>query len=205
MGIVVDLIIIVIALLFIFLGYKKGLTGSLIKLLSFVIALILTFMLYKPVANLVMENTEIYNNIKTTITNTIGEKEENNKNESNQISNLIENAAEDVKSELIEETTKTIINVGVAILLYVAIRIILLIISLFVSQVTKLPIIKQVDKIGGVAYGALEGIVIIYIILGLISLSSVIWPDNILVEAIIKSTLGNMLYNNNIILNLFFK
>lgn len=33
MGIIVDLIIIAVVLLFIFLGYKKGLTGSLIKLL----------------------------------------------------------------------------------------------------------------------------------------------------------------------------
>ena len=31
MGIIVDLIIIAVVLLFIFLGYKKGLTGSLIS------------------------------------------------------------------------------------------------------------------------------------------------------------------------------
>ena len=48
MGIIVDLIIIAVVLLFIFLGYKKGLTGSLIKLLSFIIAIVVAFVLYKP-------------------------------------------------------------------------------------------------------------------------------------------------------------
>ena len=65
MGIIVDLIIIVVVLLFIFLGYKKGLTGSLIKLLSFIIAIVVAFVLYKPVANAVIENTVIDDNIRT--------------------------------------------------------------------------------------------------------------------------------------------
>ena len=41
MGIIIDLIIVAIFALFIMMGCKKGLTGSLIKLLSFAIALIL--------------------------------------------------------------------------------------------------------------------------------------------------------------------
>ena len=58
MGIIVDLIIIAVVLLFIFLGYKKGLTGSLIKLLSFIIAIVVAFVLYKPVANAVIEGNQ---------------------------------------------------------------------------------------------------------------------------------------------------
>ena len=81
----------------------------------------------------------------------------------------------------------------------------MLIVSLFTSQITKLPIIRQVDKIGGLAYGAIEGVVIVYAILAVISLTSVIWANNAVVMAIGKSTLGEMLYNNNIILNLLFK
>ena len=72
MGIIVDLIIIAVVLLFIFLGYKKGLTGSLIKLLSFIIAIVVAFVLYKPVANAVIENTVIDDNIRTTLSATLG-------------------------------------------------------------------------------------------------------------------------------------
>lgn len=213
MGIIVDLIIIAIVLLFVFIGYKKGLTGSLIKLLSFVIAVALAFMLYKPVANAIIENTEIDDNIKEAITRTFNQEDNNEKEEEKNIpltmveniNNEIENATNEVKTTIIEETTKTIINVASAILIYIIVRIILLIVSLFASQITKLPLIKQADEIGGIVYGAVEGIVIVYIALSIISLISVIWVDNIAVTAITKSVLGNMLYNNNIILKLLFK
>ena len=67
MGILMDLIIIAILVLSIIMGYKKGLTGSLIKLLSFIIAIVLAFVFYKPLANIVIENTQIDDNIKATI------------------------------------------------------------------------------------------------------------------------------------------
>ena len=91
------------------------------------------------------------------------------------------------------------------IVIFIAVRILLIVVSLFASQITKLPIIKQVDEIGGIAYGAVEGIVIVYIILSIISLTGVIWSDNMLVTTVTKSALGSMMYNNNIILKFLFK
>ena len=214
MGIVVDLIIVAVMLLFIFLGYKKGLTGSLIKLLSFVIAIVLAVILYKPVGNVVIENTTIDDNIRTSLNETFGvqENKQEEKNEENVPSSImnninkeIENATDEVKTNVIDETTKTVVYVGSAIVIFLAVKVVLLIVSLFTSQITKLPIIRQVDKIGGLAYGAIEGIVIVYAKLAVISLTSVIWANNAVVMAIGKSTLGEMLYNNNIILNLLFK
>lgn len=214
MGIVVDLIIVAVMLLFIFLGYKKGLTGSLIKLLSFVIAIVLAVILYKPVGNVVIENTTIDDNIRTSLNETFGvqENKQEEKNEENVPSSImnninkeIENATDEVKTNVIDETTKTVVYVGSAIVIFLAVKVVLLIVSLFTSQITKLPIIRQVDKIGGLAYGAIEGVVIVYAILAVISLTSVIWANNAVVMAIGKSTLGEMLYDNNIILNLLFK
>lgn len=214
MGIVVDLIIVAVMLLFIFLGYKKGLTGSLIKLLSFIIAIVLAVILYKPVGNAVIENTTIDENIRTSLNATFGvqENKQEEKNEENVPSSImnninkeIENATDEVKTNVIDETTKTVVYVGSAIVIFLAVKVVLLIVSLFTSQITKLPVIRQVDKIGGLAYGAIEGIVIVYAILAVISLTSVIWANNAVVMAIGKSTLGEMLYNNNIILNLLFK
>ena len=203
MGIIVDLIIIAVVLLFIFLGYKKGLTGSLIKLLSFIIAIVVAFVLYKPVANAVIENTVIDDNIRTTLRATLGVEDKTENTEENvpstimdNINKEIENATDEVKANVIDQTTITI---------FLAVRVILVIISLFAKILTDLPVIKQVDKLGGLAYGAIEGIVIVYAVLAVISLTSVIWANNAVVTAIAKSSLGEMLYNNNIILNLLFK
>ena len=212
MGIIVDLIIIAVVLLFIFLGYKKGLTGSLIKLLSFIIAIVVAFVLYKPVANAVIENTVIDDNIRTTLKATLGVEDKTENTEENvpstimdNINKEIENATDEVKANVIDQTTITIVNIGSGIVIFLAVRVILVLISLFAKILTDLPVIKQVDKLGGLAYGTIEGIVIVYAVLAVISLTSVIWANNAVVTAIAKSSLGEMLYNNNIILNLLFK
>ena len=212
MGIIVDLIIIAVVLLFIFLGYKKGLTGSLIKLLSFIIAIVVAFVLYKPVANAVIENTVIDDNIRTTLSATLGVENKTENTEENvpstimdNINKEIENATDEVKANVIDHTTITIVNIGSGIVIFLAVRVILVLISLFAKILTDLPVIKQVDKLGGLAYGAIEGIFIVYAVLAVISLTSVIWANNAVVTAIANSSLGEMLYNNNIILNLLFK
>ena len=139
MGIIVDLIIIAIVLLFVFLGYKKGLTGSLIKLLSLIIAIVLAFVFYKPLANIVIENTQIDDNIKATMTETFKQEKDSEDNEDkNMPSTMVEsinkdikNATEEAKTEVIEGTTITIIRVASAIVIFLIVRILLIIVSLF--------------------------------------------------------------------------
>lgn len=216
MGIIVDLIIVLVLALFIFAGYKKGLTGSLIKLVSFVVAIALAFMLYKPIANIIKEKTSLAENIEQTIIQTFGKEnvqEENVKEDNiptsilNNISSEIENGTLEARNEIVQNTAKsmsiTIINVASGIIVFLVARIVLFVISLFIKEITKLPIIKQVDKAGGIAYGILEGMIVIYIILGIISLLSFAWTDEVVImQAIHESTIGEMLYNNNIILNI---
>ena len=209
MGIIVDLILIACFILFIFVGYKKGLAGSLIKLCSFVIALILALALYKPVANAVKDNTQIDENIKSTIVETFGQQEQTQeenmpKDLVQNISSEIENATSEAVNNIAQSISDTIINIGAGIVIFIVARLLLIIVSIFAKQIVKLPIIGLVDKVGGIAYGTVEGIVIIYIVLGLISLSSLIWVDNAVVTAITNSGIGSFLYNNNIILKIFF-
>lgn len=217
MGIIVDLLIVIALALFILTGYKKGLTGSLIKLLSFVIAVVVAFVLYKPVANGIVNNTKIDENIKTSIINILsGEKEEQtSEKEEETTGNFLQNIEKDIeqstqeaKEQIIqqtaEETTKTVVNVASWLVIFLVARILLIVLSLFMKEITKLPLVKQVDKIGGIAYGLIEGMLIIYVVLGIISLTSIMWVDNGVVEAITKSFIGEMLYNNNIILNIVF-
>ena len=49
MSIIIDIVIVAIIALCIFFGYKRGLTGSLLKILSFVLALVISFIFFKPV------------------------------------------------------------------------------------------------------------------------------------------------------------
>lgn len=218
MGIVVDLIIVAVIALFIIAGYKKGLTGCLIKLVSFVLAIVIAAVLYKPVANGIMQNTKIDDNIKESIIDTLSSQEEkksedNGSKESTNlpttIANNIEEGLKTTTNNMIEQTaegtTTTIMYAGTAILLFIIARVLLGVISLILKGITNLPVIKQVDKIGGFLYGIAEGLIIVYLILAIISLVSVVWVDNNVVTAITSSYLGNLLYKNNIIINLIYK
>ena len=68
------------------------------------------------------------------------------------------------------------------------------------GAIAELPIIKQIDKLGGFIYGVIEGLLIIYIILAILSFVNV----EELQLAIKTSYLTSILYNNNLILMLFF-
>lgn len=218
MGIIVDLILVAILAAFISIGYKKGLTGSLLKLVSFAVAIVLAILLYKPLANAIIDNTKIDEGMENSIIVTFSqEKKEKSTEQPTGIQNTImdtinqevNNAATEARNSVIQQSankiTRTIINIASAIIIYIVARIILLVVSLVVKGITELPVIKQADKIGGAGYGILEGMLIIFILLGIISFATVLWPDNIVAKAVAKSALGNFLYNNNIILKFFFK
>ena len=59
MGIIIDIVIVAFILLSIYLGYKKGLVSLGVQVFAFIIALIITFILYRPIANFIVNNTTI--------------------------------------------------------------------------------------------------------------------------------------------------
>ena len=67
MGFLVDVIIVALVVLSTFLAYKKGLVAQAIKLCAVIIAIIATLLLYRPVANFVIDNTEIDETIQNSI------------------------------------------------------------------------------------------------------------------------------------------
>lgn len=205
MGIVLDILIVAILILSVFLGYRRGLAASAIKLCAFLIALIVTVLLYRPIGNFIINATSIdesiQNSIYDKVTNDIGENKEN---EDQITSNLIESAKEGMLETASRELTINIIYGATIIILFLIIRIALIVISKIADLLAKLPIIKQINGIGGAIYGILRGIVIIYAILIIIGFVSQIYPGNIVIQSINQSTLGQIMYENNIF-NIFFK
>lgn len=218
MSIIIDLIIVGILALCIFLGYKKGLTKCVIKILSFIIAVVVTAILFKPISNFVIQNTKVDETIREAVINIVKDdveetgkvKEETNlpKAMVDYINKSVENAVNEAKNSVIEVVADNIaviaINVGVAILLFIIIRIALIFISALSKIITDLPIIKQFDKAGGILYGLLEALIIIFVVLALISFISPVIEQTGIIVAINKSFIGSILYNNNILLKIVF-
>lgn len=201
---IVDIIIIAIILLSVFLGYRKGLVKLRNRVCAFFIAIIITFILYRPIASLIINNTQLDENIQNAITDSINNftSNEENKTEENS-SELVESAKNGMLSETSRELAINIIYGAVMILLYAVLRIALIFISFIADKIAELPILKQFNKTGGIIYGLLRGVLIIYVLLMLIGVFGQVNPNNSVHMQIEDSYLGKLMYDNNI-LNIFF-
>lgn len=212
MGIVLDIIIISILVLNIILGYRKGLIKVAFNLCAFFVAIIITWILYAPITNLVLNNTQIDDNIKNTIIEKGFIKAEQQENEDNSVNGYIQKyvttPATDKANEAIEsiatEVSQKVVAICVAIGLFILVRIGLLLLRFLSDIIANLPIIKQCNKLGGIVYGIIVGLFIIYILLAILFFVMSINDSGMVAEMINSSIISKYLYSNNIILNIIF-
>ena len=203
MSLIIDLIIVAIILLFTFLGYKRGLIKVAIKLCTFIIAIIVAFVLYKPISNVVIENTGIDESIETAITDRIlpeGASVDEEVELSNDLPSVILKNGENTVQSIATSFSNTIIEAICFFIIFIAVKIILKFITALADLIAKLPILKQFNALGGTIYGVLEGLFLVFVGFAIISLIAPLIDVSIL-EAINSSTLGSIFYNNNILLN----
>ena len=212
---IIDIIIVLIIALCIFAGYKKGLMGVLFKIVSFILALIVALILHGPISNFIINNTSIDENLETLIINNIDPnkevldengnlKENTNNSETIQeyITNTIGNVKDGVENAAARSIAITIINIAVLILILLITRIILGVLNIIINIVAKLPIIKQFNTAGGLIFGAVEGLIIVYVLLAICALIAPLFSDLQLINSINSSTLGKLMYDNNILLKI---
>ena len=206
MSLFVDLAILAILIICIFLGYKKGLIGVIFKIFSFILSLVFSFILITPITNLVIENTSIDEKIESSVINIINNNDSSQK--SSTVTNYIDKyvsqykyaAKETIAKSISTELTRTIISICTFIILFIILRIIFFFLSYISNTIAELPIIKQFNVSGGILYGTIEGLFIIYFAFAIISFINV--PS--LQSLINNSIIGSFLYNKNLILMFLF-
>ena len=204
MAIAVDLMVLSIVLLFVFLGYKRGLVKVAFKLCTFFIAIILAFMLYKPVAKIVIENTNIDETIESKITDKIlpeGKTETDEVDLSESLPTIILKNSENTVQSIAKSCSNTLIEIACLVLIFIITKIVLKFVTALADLIAKLPILKQFNKLGGTIYGIIEGLFIVFLGFAVISLIAPMLDVSVL-EAINSSTLGSICYNNNILLKI---
>ena len=200
MGIVVDIIIVAIIALSTFLAYRKGLITLAIQLVAVIIAVVLTLVLYKPLSNFIINLTQIHEMIQDPILQKPNDIMTNGEENANQV-------VETIQNNMLPETARTIsINIiqgAVILILYVVIRLILRFVTALANLVAKLPILHQFNKLGGVIYGILRGLLIVYILLLLVNVSGEIDPKNNVYTTVEESYIGKIMNENNVLSILF--
>mgnify|MGYP004568081143 FL=1 len=213
MGILLDILIIATLLISIVLGYKKGLINVAFNLCAFIIALIITLVLYRPITNFVIENTEFDEKIESVIIEKGISNDEKDTTEDGTLNKYIEEyvtkSVDNTKNEIVKSTAtiiaEKIIGIVVMIALFVITRILLIFAKAIINGIANLPIIKQFNELGGLLYGILRGLVIVYGILTIMFIVISMNNNGVLANAIDTSIISKILYENNIILNIIFK
>ena len=213
MGILLDIVIVAIIVLSIFLGYKRGLVNVIFNVCAFLVAIVITFILYKPVTNLVIQNTEFDEKIENIIIEKgVSDDEQDETKEKNILNEYIEKyiteTATDAKDEAIISVagiiSEKVVGICVGIVLFLAIRILLILVKVLANGLAELPFVKQFNELGGAIYGILRGFVVIYILLAILFFVVSINSTGSIARAIDASIITKILYANNIILNLVF-
>lgn len=213
MGILLDILLIAILLISIVLGYKKGLINVAFNLCAFIIALIITLVLYKPITNFVIDNTEFDEKIESVIIEKGISNDEKNTTEDGTLNKYIEEyvmkSVDNTKNEIVKSTAtiiaEKIIGIVVMIALFIVIRILLIFAKAIINGIANLPIIKQFNELGGLLYGILRGLVIVYGILTIMFIVISMNNNGVIANSIGTSIISKILYENNIILNIIFK
>lgn len=208
MGILVDSCILGLFVLSIFMGYKKGLIGVAFKIVSFLIAILISLILYYPISNFVIEHTEIDDKIEEILINRFSEEDISKEETEDLLTEKIEEHTNEITQNTMKivakNVSRTVINFGVMILIYVITRLILLVFHSISEKLAELPLVKQCNRTGGVIYGIIRGFLIIYLVFAIFVLISSLSDSSQIVNAINESFLGKNMYDNNLIVKLLF-
>ena len=191
MSVIVDLILILIIAISVFEGYKRGLIGSIAGTLSIIVAVSGAFLFLTPTAKFIDEkyvNSYVSEKTASTINvdfeqinqNELLEKVESQKDKILDVAEkfgIKRSDAESVIKKAKEKTDKTEIMTTMTApmadkisrllafaVLFVGLSIVLKIIIIIVNSILKLPILKETNRLLGLALGGIKGILIVGII-----------------------------------------
>ena len=214
MGIIFDIIVVAIIALNIFVCYKKGLVKLAVGLIAVLAAIVLSIVLYKPISNAIIKNTDIDEKIENVIIENFSA--ETNGNEEvryvgiiDYLEKYVDDAVNKTQNEIVYDPAVTMavrfINIAVILIIFLIIRVALIALTFISDVITSLPILKQFNEVGGIIYGIVKALLIVYVILAIVFFVVYITGNTAVSEAISGSYITKFFYEHNLILNIVFK
>ncbi len=213
------------------IGLRTGLILSIFKIASYFLSVFLSIKLYPHFSKIIADSALFYNINNAILNNLLLQRAEAIKQAGEQAKQATVDAIvnklplpEFLKtyivshipetSELIDinkameaisvQITNIIISIISLVILYIAIRIALVIAKHILEGITQLPIIKQFNKLGGFIFGAVEGLLTVYIIFAVIMLFNSSPTFLKVYEIINQSMFAKYFFENNFIINFMF-
>lgn len=198
-----DICVVAIVAIFIWLGYKSGLMKTFIEIASYIVSIIISFFLYPVISDLLVK-TPIYSKLVEVIGKEIAlnsVSDSMGQGAFGILSNYINKGVQSAAMGVAESMAVLIINILAFVIVLLLSKVIIRIVGNVLGIFTKLPIIKQFNRLGGSILGGVMGVLALYIISTVLVLVSPIEPQSRLYNEIEHSTFASEIYENNIILD----
>ena len=220
--ILMDVAVLAVFIISIVLASKKGLVRASYGIVSIILTLVLMLVFQDNITQAIKESAfgkNIELKIEQTLMENLSEDEgsEAEEKESNSSlpsfldkfiidkSEVIEETKNNIVTETAQSISASIINIVSIIVLYFLIRLVLFLILKITDAVFKLPVLKTVNKLGGVILGVINALFIVYILCALL-----IWfipgdSTGEINETINRTYVTKYFYNDNLLLKFFMK
>ncbi len=223
-----DLVVVGVILGSALIGLMNGFINTLYKLASYFLSIYLAVK-FSPMVSKILKGTELFTSIKEAFAKNLPVKDITNQNIAGQdvklqISEIFQkmNLPEFFQNNLMNQIpdTSNIINIGgiidsistmmagavidiiSLIIVFIVIKIALSFFGFILNGVSKLPVFKQLDKIGGFGFGFVIGLLVIYISCAVLVIFNSSPQFQNIFTAIENSYIAKFFYENNFIVDI---
>ncbi len=199
-----DIAIVVIIVLSMVDGLRRGFIRTATDTFGWIIALVLAYIWYPTVAFFIKSNTDLYTsvldkiNLKMSISGN-GTLDEFISGLPTVIGDTIRSLAGEASANLSATIADTLFNVICFIVVVFLIRLILVIFASLISRGNKDNIIGGLDRLAGLFAGAIKGIIVIYFFLAISTAVIGISKGDFLKSSLEKAPLTKYMYEHNLI------
>lgn len=210
-----DLIVVAIILVSVIISAKRGFARSVIGVFSIVISLLIASFAY-PIASNYIESSELKTVIAQKVEESLGVEDEIIMEKTEEEKDFLffpkamQKSIEDKTKEIEQTAKKTtaqtvttlIINLISIISVFLIVRILMFILTHLLNLLTKIPIIKGFNKLLGGALGLLTGAFIVYLLFAILTFSSALNQNEVIIKEIKDSRIASQMYDNNLLVNI---
>lgn len=221
-----DIVVVGIIVICAIISYSRGLIKTLFSFVSLIISVVLTMYLYPYVSQFLIKNTGVYASIRNSIIGLLNlNNTTQNVNSTGEQINFINQLSlpEQFKHLLVTNNNSEVYNllnvnsigeyIGgliatliINIICFLGVFIIVtILVKLFINVldlVSKLPVLNQINKFGGLILGAIKGVIIVWILFLVMSIMSANPNLSNVFETLKTSEVASALYNNNLLMNI---
>lgn len=197
----IDILTAAVFVLFITIGYKKGLLRSLYGIAALAASIIIAYLLYPYIKNII-SNGVFGDWIRSTVQTKyiepgLSSGSLNSASLPEYMRSMVATGRIGLSSALTVFSSNLVLNLLSFIAVFIVTRILIGVLGKVLHLISKLPVIRFFDKVGGAIFGLIESLLILYLIFAVIYAVTPL-RDNPATKAYISdSTLTKTMYENN--------